>query len=127
MSDRGWLARIVVAIALITIGSGAVQMIRPEFVLGIVGAVPSPAADYFFAIVGMFMALFGGLALHGVYGASAPALLWSALQKFGAVGAVAFGVHNGVFGALALGVGGFDLVSALVMIAYWRRLAQGRV
>lgn len=127
MMGRDWLAKLVIAIALITVASGATQMIWPAFVLGIVGAAPSPAADHFFAIVGMFMALFGGLALHGVYSASALALLWSALQKFGAVGAVALGVYNGVFGALALGVGGFDLVSALVMIAYWRRLAQGRV
>ena len=125
MSDRGLLAKFVVAVALITVISGAVQMVRPQFVLGLVGAATSPGADHFFAIVGMFMVLFGGLAWHGVVSGSAPALLWSALQKFGAVAAVALGVYNGVFGALALAVGAFDLASALVMIAYWRRLARG--
>lgn len=124
---RDWLSKLVVAIALITIVSGAAQMIWPGFVLGIVGAAPGLTANHFFAIVGMFMALFGGLALHGVYAGSAPALLWAALQKFGAVGAVGLGVWNGVFSALALAVAGFDLLSALVLVWYWRRLSTGHM
>lgn len=126
MMARDWLAKLVVAIGLITVASGVVQMIWPGFVLGIVGAATSLTANHFFAIVGMFMALFGGLALHGVYAASAPALLWAALQKFGAVGAVVLGVWNGVFSPLALAVGAFDLLSALVMTWYWRKLSVER-
>ena len=125
MMGRDWFTKLVIAVALITVASGALQMIWPGFVLGIVGAATSPTANHFFAIVGMFMVLFGGLALHGVYTGSAPPLLWAALQKVGAVGAVVLGVSKGVFSLLALAVAGFDLLSALIIIGYWRKLSVG--
>jgi hypothetical protein len=119
----GWLGRLVVLIGIATVLAGAVQMIRPAFVLGIVGADASAASRYFFGIVGMFMVLFGGLALHGVRVKSAPALLWAGLQKFGASAAVALGVVHGIFAPIALGVAGFDLVSGVVIMLYWRYVA----
>jgi hypothetical protein len=54
---------------------------------------------------------------------SAPALLWSGLQKLGAVGAVGLGVYHGLFSNLALAVAAFDLLSAVVMLLYWRKVA----
>jgi hypothetical protein len=121
VNDPGWLGRLVVAIGIITILSGAAQMLRPALVLGIVGAESSPASRHFFGIIGMFMVLFGGLTLHGVRAWSAPALLWAGLQKFGAVAAVALGVLHGVFSLTALPVAGFDLASGVLIFLCFRK------
>jgi hypothetical protein len=118
----GWL---VALIAIATILSGAVQVMWPALVLGIVGGETGVAAKHFFGIVGMFMVLFGGLALHGVFARSRPALFWCGLQKVGAVAAVALGIRHGVFSRAALPVAGFDLASAVVLLLYWKRLARG--
>lgn len=122
MSRLGWLVGLI---AIITILSGAVQMIWPAFVLDIVGGETTATSKHFFGIVGMFMVLFGGLALHGVRVGSAPALLWAGLQKFGAVAAVVLGIRHGVFSLAALPVGGFDLASGVLIILYWRKVAAG--
>jgi len=110
MKRLGWLGWLVALIAIATVLSGAVQVVCPAFVLG---------------IVGMFMVLFGGLALHGVFAHSSPALLWSGLQKVGAVAAVILGIRHGVFSLIALAVAGFDLVSAALILLYWKRVARG--
>jgi len=125
MRRRGWLGWLVALIAIATVLSGAVQVVWPALVLGIVGSEAGAAARHFFGIVGMFMVLFGGLALHGVFARSAPALLWSGLQKVGAVAAVALGIRHGVFSLTALPVAGFDLVSAVLILLYWKRVARG--
>jgi hypothetical protein len=122
MTRPGWLGWVVGFIGLVTLLSGAVQMACPAFVLGIVGGETGPSSTHFFAIVGMFMALFGGLALHGVFSGSAPALLWSGLQKLGAVAAVALGIRHGVFLPVATPVAVFDLVSAFLVLLYWWRV-----
>jgi hypothetical protein len=127
VNDPGWLGRLVASIGIITIASGAVQMIRPALVLGIVGAESNPASRHFFGIVGMFMVLFGGLTLHGVRARSAPALLWAGLQKFGAVAAVVLGVLHDVFSLAALPVAGFDLASGVLMLLCWRKISTGPV
>jgi hypothetical protein len=125
MTRRGGLGWLVVLIAIATILSGAVQLVWPALVLGIVGGETGAAARHFFGIIGMFMVLFGGLALHGVFARSAPALLWCGLQKVGAVAAVALGIRHGVFSLMALPVAGFDLASAAVILLYWKRVARG--
>lgn len=125
MRRPGWLGWLVALIAIATVLSGAVQVICPAFVLGIIGSEAGAAARHFFGIVGMFMVLFGGLALHGVFVRSAPALLWSGLQKVGAVAAVALGIRHGVFSLIALPVAGFDLISAALILLYWKRVARG--
>ena len=125
MTRLGWLGWVVCLIAGITILSGAVQMIWPAFVLDVVGAQTGVATEHFFGIVGMFMVLFGGLALHGAVAGSPPALLWAGLQKVGAVAAVVLGIRHSVFSLGALPVAGFDLVSGLLILAYWRKFAAG--
>jgi hypothetical protein len=127
VNDPGGLGRLVAAIGIITILSGAVQMIRPALVLDIVGAEAGPASRHLFGIVGMFMVLFGGLTLHGALARSAPALLWAGLQKFGAVAAVVLGFLHGVFSLAALPVAGFDLVSGVLIFLCWRKVATGPV
>ncbi len=95
-------------------------MIMPGFVLGIIGAEITVTSSHFFAIVGMFMALFGGLMLHAIYSAQPqrPAILWCAFQKLGAFAAVTLGVFTGVFSVLAMAVAIFDLVSGAIFLYY---------
>ncbi|NBB74654.1 MAG: patatin [Bacteroidetes bacterium] len=114
------LYRIIAAIAAITLFSGLGQLLMPGFVLRIVGAEVLPATQHLFAIVGMFMALFGGMVLHALLSARHHriVLLWAALQKLGAFGAVTLGVSNGIFSPLAMGVAFFDLASGLLMVWY---------
>lgn len=117
---KKYLNLAVVLISVSTLIAGFVQMICPSLVLGFVGAQITPASSHFFAIVGMFMALFGGLMLHAVYSAaSAPvAVLWCALQKLGAAAAVSLGIANGIFSAAAAGVAAFDLLSGILFLYY---------
>ena len=118
-----YLNLIVILISIITIFSGLAQVLMPSFVLELVGAEISPTSSHFFAIVGMFMALFGGLMLHAVYSTHTgfEAVFWCALQKLGAFVAVTLGVINGIFGPLALGVALFDLFSGLLFLYYLRQ------
>ncbi|MDO6436141.1 patatin [Cyclobacterium sp. 1_MG-2023] len=116
---------LVVLIAFITLISGLVQMLAPSFMLGFIGKeVATASSAHFFGIVGMFMALFGGMLLHAVYSAvtNKQVVLWSALQKFGAFIAVSIGVFNGLFSILAMSVAIFDLFSGLVFFIYLRVL-----
>ena len=89
------------------------QLIMPAFVLDFIGGETTPTSEHFFAIIGMFMTLFGGLMLHAVYSAQPqrPAILWSAFQKLGAFTAVSLGFVSGIFSPLAYGVAFFDLFS----------------
>lgn len=113
----------VLAIAAITVVSGLTQLVAPGLVLGLIGGSTTATTEHFFAIIGMFMAIVGGLVLHAELGADSRevALLWGSLQKYGAAVAVALGVGRGLFGALALLVAGFDLVSGGLMTWHWRR------
>ena len=122
------LRGLLLLIAVLTLLSGAGQMLRPDFVLHLVGGPDQPGARHFFGIVGMFMVLFGGLAfqaLRAPLGQQALPLRWAALQKLGAAAAVSLGVARGIFGGLALLVGGFDLVTGVLFLVYLRQLAKG--
>lgn len=123
---NGTLRLIVAAIGVITIVSGGGQVVAPGFVLGQLAVETNPASLHFFAIVGMFMVLFGGLLLNAMYSARPQpvALFWAGLQKFGASAAVGIGVMNGVFSPLAWLVAGFDLLSGALILAYWRAVKE---
>lgn len=123
MTPGVWLRRAVVAIAIITLISGLVQMLAPRLILEPLSSGTTAASLHFFAIVGMFMVLFGGLLLHGVArgaGEQQVPLLWAALQKFGAAGAVGIGVATAVFASIALVVAAFDLLSGILILALWQ-------
>jgi hypothetical protein len=126
MKTQSILCTLVAAIAAVTIVSGLAQMLAPRFVLCLIGGEITPASAHFFGIVGMFMLLFGGALLHEVLSSPAQPIvaLWAALQKFGAVAGVVLGVARGIFSPLALAVSGFDLVSALIIFAYWSRIRK---
>lgn len=84
---------------------------------------------HFFAIVGMFMALFGGMMLHAVYSAypNEVVVLWAAFQKLGAFAAVGLGILHEVFSPIAAGVALFDLFSGLLFLYYLRSLRSHEI
>ena len=111
---------IVILISAATILSGMTQLVMPRFVMGVIGAEITETSAHFFAIVGMFMALFGGLMIHALYSAipQRPAILWCAFQKLGAFIVVGLGILNGIFAPIAMGVALFDLFSGLIFLYY---------
>ncbi|MDC3960662.1 patatin-like phospholipase family protein [Polyangium jinanense] len=115
-----WLRWLLGVIGLSTVASGAVQLVAPGFVLGVMGGVSSPTSRHFFGIVGMFMVLFGGMLLQAVARPkeSSAAFRWVGLQKLGACAAVSLGVFRGLFSPIALSVAGFDLLSAALVFGY---------
>jgi hypothetical protein len=119
MKPQGFLYWIGVFIALATAASGAIQMICPSLVLGLVGGEIGPTSNHFFGIVGMFMLLFGGLTFQGLVQWESTPLLWASLQKFGAAIAVGIGVQNHLFAPIALAVAGFDLLSGFLFAWLW--------
>lgn len=127
MSGRAIHRTVLLLIAILTVFSGAVQMIAPGFVLGVVDAERSPASLHFFGIVGMFMVLFGGLLWHALISAAPHplAVLWAGLQKFGASIAVALGIVRAVFHSpFAWGVAALDLISGVLALTWWIRLRR---
>ena len=117
---RGVVAVISAATAL----SGLVQLVMPGTVLDLLGAESTPTTRQLFAIVGMFMAVVGGVTLQALLAADPPSyvVLWCAVQKAGAVVAVTVGVARDLFAGLALLVAGFDLLSALLAGLLWHRM-----
>jgi uncharacterized protein YjeT (DUF2065 family) len=120
------LILIVIAISIITIISGLTQVVMPGIVLKVIGADITDSTQHLFGIVGMFMALFGGMMVHAVYSThtSKVVVFWSALQKLGAFLAVTLGVVNGLFSWMALSVAVFDLFSGLLFLYYMKTLAK---
>jgi hypothetical protein len=121
---RDRLGFLLAAIAAATIVSGLVQLLAPGFVLDLLDAESTKTTRHFFGIVGMFMAIVGGLLLHTLLRPPPPAgfvIAWASLQKLGACIAVTLGVGRDVFSKLALLVAGFDLLTAAVGALYlWR-------
>ncbi len=126
MSSRAPLYWLLLIISVATVISGVVQLVKPDFVLGIVSAEATPASEHFFGIVGMFMALFGGMLMQVLLSNQQPPVvfLWAGFQKLGASAAVALGVARHVFGPLALGISAFDLTSGFLIFMYLRTLTS---
>ena len=126
MKQRDWLYWLLALIAAATVLTGATQMFAPAFVLHFLDADVTRTSAHFFAIVGMFMVLFGGATLNALFSArpSPVVIFWSALQKFGASGAVALGVTRGVFSQLAYAVAVIDFLSGVLAIWYWLRIRR---
>ena len=113
-----WLVWII---AVSTLISGVVQMAAPSFVLGLVSGEITASTAHFFGIVGMFMALFGGMLLHALYAPArqSVAIFWTMWQKFGASIAVTIGVERHLFGKMALAIAAFDFASGILVGWYW--------
>lgn len=123
-ADR--LVLVVALVALGTLTAGLFQLALPGVVLDIVDGNTGTTSTHFFAIVGMFMAVVGGLTLHSLYTGQAVAMVvgWGALQKLGASLAVGIGVARDVFGPLALAIASFDALSFVLMAVLARRPAR---
>jgi hypothetical protein len=128
MKARSWDYWALLAIGGLTMVSGLLQAAAPDLVLGLISGDASAANRHSFAILGMFMVLFGGLLSHALLGPRhlPVAVLWSGLQKLGAAGAVGLGVGKGLFGSLALLVAGFDLLCGLLALRYWSSIRAAR-
>jgi hypothetical protein len=126
MKKKDWLYVLLVIIAAATFLTGGVQAITPAFILRLLSAETTTTSQYFFAIVGMFMVLFGGATLHALlsFKHHPVVILWSSFQKFGASVAVALGVQRGVFAALALVVAIVDFLSGVLALLYWSRIRR---
>jgi hypothetical protein len=126
MKVKGWSYWILVGIAVITIISGLVQLIAPGLELRMLSAEATPTSRHFFAIVGMFMVLFGGAFLNALCSPTHHPIVvfWAGLQKFGAFAAVGLGVLHHIFSPLALFVAIFDLLSGVLMLWYWRKIRE---
>lgn len=112
------------AVALGTFLSGLVLMAAPGFVLGVLSAPTRTSDKLFFAIIGMFMAVVGGMLTHTLLRPPPSELVvgWSALQKLGASIAMSLAVALGVFSAAGLALVVFDFLSAVLAAAYWWRI-----
>ena len=126
MKTKGLVFKLLVIIAASTALTGAVQVVAPSFVLRLLNAEVTTTSQHFFAIVGMFMVLFGGATLHALLSVKhhPVVILWSGFQKLGAAGAIALGVQQGVFSTLSIIVAVIDLLSGLLALWYWRRIKQ---
>jgi len=121
-ADR--LALLVTLIAMATIGAGLAQVIVPGLFLDILDAENTETTRYFFAIVGMFMAVIGGAVVHAMLDDEDHpiVILWAGIQKLGAVIAVGGAVILGIFSGLALFIVAFDATATVINLMYWRRI-----
>jgi len=126
MKSKPLLSGLLVVISLLTILSGLFQMVATSFLLRMLSAEITPGGVHFFAIVGMFMVLFGGMLLQALMNpVHDPVIVfWAGMQKFGAAIAVGLGVSYAIFSKFALLVAGFDLLSAVLIISYWISLRE---
>jgi hypothetical protein len=126
MMRKDWLYVLLVLIAAATFLTGSVQVLAPAFILRLLSAETTITSQHFFAIVGMFMVLFGGATLHALlsFKHHPVVILWSSFQKFGASVAVAIGVQRGVFSSLALVVAIIDFLSGVLALWYWSRIRR---
>ncbi len=124
MNRKDWLHCALVAVAVLTIVSGLVQVFATGFELRLLSSEDTPTSVHFFATVGMFMVVFGGALLNALLSPEPQPMLvlWCALQKVGACAAVAIGVVHHILSPLALLVAGFDLCSGILALWYWGRI-----
>ena len=126
MKKKDWVYILLVLIAVMTAVTGAIQVAAPGFILHLLSADSTVTSRHFFAIVGMFMVLFGGATLQALlsFKHHPVVIFWSALQKLGASAAVALGVQRGVFASVALAVALLDLFSGLLALWYWKQIRR---
>jgi hypothetical protein len=116
-SRADWL---LIAVAIITILSGLIQIIMPETILNTMGVSAARETIYFFRIVSLLAGLFGGALLHAALsGQDMPIiLLWASLQKLLGAAAVILAVLSGLLASGALAAAGYDLIAGLFILWY---------
>jgi hypothetical protein len=111
----------LLTIAAGTFLSGLLLIVAQGFVLDALSAPSGTSERLFFGIIGMFMAVLGGLLTQTLLAPSPTAVVvgWSALQKFGASAAMSLAVVLDVFSYWGIALAAFDFCSALLAIGYW--------
>jgi hypothetical protein len=114
------------AIAAGTFLSGVLLVVAQRFVLDILSAPTTTSDRLFFGIIGMFMAIVGGMLTQTLLAARPSAVVtgWSALQKLCASAAMSLAVALSVFSYYGIVLAAFDFCSALLALAYLRRLLR---
>lgn len=114
----------LVAIAAVTLATGAAQLVAGSVLLGLIAQAPTPLAVHLFQTVGMFMAITGAMFLRALLTRSREGAVpfWIMVQKFAASLLVGWAWLKGDFVALSLFVAGFDALTGLLVFLFWRRL-----
>jgi O-antigen/teichoic acid export membrane protein len=117
---KRYLNLTIILISIATMISGIMQIVAPAYVLAFIGADQAAITTQLFATIGMFMLFFGAMMLQVIYssGENKAAVLWSAIQKFGASIAVVLGVIKGLFLTIALAIALFDICSGFILVYY---------
>lgn len=104
--------------------SGLLLIVAQAVVLNALTAPTDTSDRLFFGIIGMFMAVVGGVLTQTLLGPSPSVLVvgWSALQKLGASAAMSIAVALDVFSYWGITLAVFDFCSALLGIGYWWRI-----
>ncbi len=113
------LHKAAIAIGGATAVSGLGLIAAPRTVLCILGAGRAEPAPFLFRIIGMFMAVSGGLLVDGARAGRAGrvALRWAMAAKIGAAIAIACGVRSKRFGKQGLALAAFDASAAGLIAA----------
>jgi NAD/NADP transhydrogenase beta subunit len=113
----------LLAIAFGTFLSGILLAAAQRFVLDILSAPTATSDRVFFGIIGMFMAIVGGMLTQTLLQPPPSTIIvgWSALQKLGASVAMSLAVALSVFSYYGIALAAFDFCSAVLATAYlWR-------
>ncbi len=113
----------LLAIAFGTFVSGVLLAVAQRFVLDILSGPTATSDRLFFGIIGMFMAIVGGMLTQTLLQPRPSAVIvgWSALQKLGASVAMSLAVALSVFSDYGIALAAFDFSSALLAVGYlWR-------
>lgn len=118
--ERSWADWLLIAVAIITVLSGIIQIIMPETILVTMSIAPTGETIYFFRIVSLLTGVFGGALLHAALSNQDMAiiLLWASLQKLLGSAAVILAVLSGVLTSGALAAAGYDLIAGLFILWY---------
>lgn len=116
----------LILIALITLLSGAAQILMGGRILNLIATSATGPEVHLFQTVGMFMVITGAMFAQSLISRTdAPAIsLWIAVQKFAAAGLVLLAYAKGYFLWLALGVAAFDFATGVLAFLFWRRLPR---
>ena len=104
--------------------SGLFLVVAQRLVLDLLSAPTDTSDRLFFGIIGMFMAVVGGVLTQTLLQPRPSRLVvgWSALQKLGASAAMSLAVALDVFSNYGLALAVFDFCSGLLAIGYWWRV-----
>ena len=122
-----FVLRVVLAvIAAITMLSGLLLLVAPDWMLQLIATDQAALTAHFFATIKMFIVITGALFLQSLLTHSnEPAIpFWIGVQKAASAVLMAWAILRGLLFPLAYLVAGFDAISAMFIFLFWRRLAR---